>query len=748
MTIINKRIGLLTSGGDAPGMNAALRAVVRTAIDRNLDVYAIYEGYAGMVAGGDLIRKMTWESVGGIMQKGGTIIGTARSEEFRTREGRKKAALNLLEHEIDNLVIIGGDGSLTGANLFRQEWGSLVQDLAQEGKISQQTADAHPFLGIVGLVGSIDNDMTGTDMTIGADTALHRITDAVDQISSTAASHQRTFVIEVMGRNCGYLALMGGLASGADWIFIPENPPDVEDWEGAMCNRLSAGRKSGKRDSIIMVAEGAQDRQGNPITSAHVQKVLHEKLGEDVRTTVLGHVQRGGSPSAFDRNLGTLMGYSAVNTLLSSKPEDEPQMIAFKGNRMTNVPLMEAVEKTHQVAKAIAAHNYEQAMDLRSPSFKEAFRVLRTFGRALPHPPQPGAMRCRIAVMNAGAPSPGMNTASRAVVRLGLDKGNIMLSIQNGFEGLINGDVREMDWNSVNGWGSMGGSELGTNRHVSKGGELYAMARTIENNQIQGLVIIGGISGYENSYKMLTERLNYPAFNIPIVLLPASINNHLPGSELAIGADTALNSIIEAVDKIKQSAVAARRVFVVEVMGRYSGYLALMSGLATGAERVYINEEGVTLKDLQRDVETLIEGFKGGKRLGLMIRNEYANPIYDTRFMAALFEQEGGNLFDVRTAILGHLQQGGDPSPFDRILAIRLANRCVDYIDEKVSTGSSDSAFIGLVGSKIDFHPLEDFLRMFDEANQRPKQQWWMDLRTIACLLAQPHPKHKEEPCD
>ncbi|HSD83014.1 MAG TPA: 6-phosphofructokinase, partial [Anaerolineae bacterium] len=209
-----KRIAVLTSGGDAQGMNAAVRAVVRTALDKGAEVYAIYEGYQGLVDGGARIRKMNWDSVGGILQQGGTIIGTARCEEFRTREGRRQAALNLIQLGVDGLVVIGGDGSLTGANVFRQEWPSLLPELIQRGEISAETAAQHPNLVIVGMVGSIDNDFSGTDMTIGADSALHRITDAVDAITSTAASHQRTFIVKVMGRNCGYLALYGALATG------------------------------------------------------------------------------------------------------------------------------------------------------------------------------------------------------------------------------------------------------------------------------------------------------------------------------------------------------------------------------------------------------------------------------------------------------------------------------------------------------------------------------------------------------
>ena len=363
-----KKIAIFTSGGDAQGMNAAVRAVVRTGLERGAEVYAIYEGYQGLVDGGERIRKMDWDSVGGILQLGGTVIGTARSKEFMTRDGRRQAARNLIKHGISGIIVIGGDGSLTGANIFRQEWPSLVAELVESGAISAESAQEYSNLSIVGLVGSIDNDFHGTDMTIGADTALHRITEAMDAITSTAASHQRTFVVKVMGRNCGYLALMGALASGADWVLIPEAPPDVDNWKDVMAERLKAGRKAGRRDSIVILAEGAQDRHGKYIGSTEVQQALEERLGEEVRVTVLGHVQRGGRPSAFDRNLGTLMGYEAVEIILNARPEDEPVVIGIKNNRMTRLPLMESVLKTQAVAEAIAEKDYERAMSLRSSS--------------------------------------------------------------------------------------------------------------------------------------------------------------------------------------------------------------------------------------------------------------------------------------------------------------------------------------------------------------------------------------------
>ncbi len=739
-----KSLAVLTSGGDAPGMNAAVRAVVRTALDQDMDVYAVYEGYQGMVDGGERIRKMSWDSVGGILHQGGTAIGSARCTAFRNREGRLQAARNLVTLGINSLIVIGGDGSLTGANLFRQEWPELLAELVEQEKISRETAERCSQLAIVGLVGSIDNDMFGTDMTIGADTALHRITEAVDAISSTAASHQRTFVVEVMGRNCGYLALMSAIATGADWALIPESPPNVDNWEEKMCQVLKVGREAGRRDSIVIVAEGAQDRNGNPISSNYVKKVLEEYLGQKARITVLGHVQRGGSPSAFDRYLTALLGHAAVLEILSATPQNEPQLIGIRENRIIHSPLMGCVEQTHAIAGVIAAQDYEKAMEMRGGSFKEAFRALRTLVRALPHPPTPGQKRLRLAVLHGGGPAPGMNTAVRAAVRLGIDNGHIILGINNGFQGLIDGDIDEMDWMSVAGWALRGGAELGTTRKALTGSDFYAIARHIEEHNIEGLLMIGGWAGYQAAYRLYSERDNFPAFNIPIICLPASINNNLPGSELSIGADTALNNIMEVVDKIKQSAVASRRCFVVEVMGRYCGYLALMSGLATGAERVYLHEEGVTLKDLQKDLAYLVDGFKHGKRLGLMIRNENANLFYTTEFMSALFEEEGGDLFDVRHAILGHLQQGGDPSPFDRIQATRLATKCVEFLIEEAGKTPAAGAFIGLQTGKVQFFNLEDFPRMVDSAHQRPIEQWWLELRPIAKVMAQPGPQSQE----
>jgi 6-phosphofructokinase 1 len=432
------------------------------------------------------------------------------------------------------------------------------------------------------------------------------------------------------------------------------------------------------------------------------------------------------------------MGVEAVSSVLAAGPDDEPMLIGIQHNKIIHQPLMYCVAKTREINEAIQTLDFDRAMELRGQGYEEAFRILRTMVRAMPHAPKPGKRRLRIGMLNAGGAAPGMNAAVRTAVRLSVDKGHIPLGIQRGFRGLISNNIQELGWYSVNGWAPLGGSTLGTSRKVPDNSELYAVARTLEEHKVDVLVVIGGFSGYQAASILLHERRNFPSFNIPIFCIPATIDNNLPGAEFSIGADTALNSITSAVDKIKQSAVASNRVFVVEVMGAYCGYLGLMSALATGAERVYMHEEGIRLVDVHQDIEQLREGFLAGKRLGLMIRSEYANERYTTDFLAAVFEEEGGDLFDVRVSVLGHMQQGGDPHPFDRILASRMLAKVVDYIDEHCmeKMANPPAVSLGNVAGDLKMTPLDEVMRMADERLQRPREQWWMGLRPVARMMA------------
>ena len=729
-----KKIGILTSGGDAQGMNAAVRAVVRTAISVGAEVYAIFEGYQGMIDGGDGIRRFGWEDVGSILHKGGTVIGTFRSQEFRERDGRRRAARNLLAHGIDRLVVIGGDGSLSGLNAFSEEWPSLLDELVAAGEVSRDEADAHPNLRFAGLVGSIDNDLVGTDMTIGADSALHRILDAIDSLTSTAASHQRSFVIEVMGRHCGYLSLMAAIGGGCDYVLIPENPP-APGWEDRMCAELKRGREAGRRDSLVIVAEGATDREGNPIKADHVRRVIEERLAEDTRVTILGHVQRGGTPSAFDRWCSTVLGHAAAREVLGDGPSEGP-VIGFKGNRVAHVPLMEAVRRTREVPEFIKAHDYEAAMAARGGSFVEMAGIFAEL--AEPSQVDADAASKRVAIIHAGGLAPGMNAAARAAVRLGISRGHVMLGVEDGFPGLRDGKIHELEWQDVEGWASDGGAHLGLRRDVPKVEELYAISRTLEEQHVDALLVIGGWNAYRAAHFLYSERDRYPAFRIPIICVPASIDNNLPGSELAIGTDTALQTIVDVIDKVKVSAEAVHRCFVVETMGRYCGYLALLGGLAGGAERVYLHEEGITLAQLAADSRWMVDSFAAGRELVLAIRNEKANELYTTDFLARVFEEEGGDQFDVRQSVVGHQQQGGAPSPFDRLMATRLVSRALQRLDEEFAAGASEGYYLGLAESAIQAHPLSGMMSEMDPQFRRPKKQWWLDLRPIIEAVAVP----------
>jgi 6-phosphofructokinase 1 len=306
-----KCIGILTSGGDAPGMNAAIRAVTRTAIFNNIEVKGIYRGFKGLVTG-DIVPFKT-NSVSNIIQRGGTVLKSARCEEFIEAEGRKKAYENLLKHGIDALIVIGGDGTLTGASIFAQE---------------------HKDISVVGIPATIDNDLNGTDVTIGYNTALNTIVEAVDKIRDTASSHERLFFIEAMGRNCGALALNSAIAAGAEAAIIPEISVEKDQ----LHELISQGFRKTKNSSLVLVAES--EITGGAIKLAERVK---EKYPEyDVRVSILGHLQRGGSPTAQDRIWASRMGYAAIQALLESQ---QNVMIGVKNEEIVYIPFSRAIKK-------------------------------------------------------------------------------------------------------------------------------------------------------------------------------------------------------------------------------------------------------------------------------------------------------------------------------------------------------------------------------------------------------------------
>ncbi len=300
-----KSIAVMTSGGDSPGMNAAARAVVRTAIFEGVDVWGINNGYKGMLD--DDMQQLTTRSVSDLIQRGGTFLGTARCPEFKTAEGRRKGYDNLKKHGIEGLVIIGGDGSLTGGSMLSAETG----------------------IPIVGLPGTIDNDVWGTDYTIGADTAANTAVDAINKLRDTASAHRRIIIVEVMGHTSGWLAMTAGIAGGAEYILVPEVKYDLD----AMCEEIKESYSKGKRYSIIVVAEGACSAMG-------LGKVVGEKTGIDTRVSILGHIQRGGSPSVEDRMKASMLGEKAALAIISGVTN---VVFGFDEGKVVSINLFDAV---------------------------------------------------------------------------------------------------------------------------------------------------------------------------------------------------------------------------------------------------------------------------------------------------------------------------------------------------------------------------------------------------------------------
>lgn len=303
--MIKKAIAVMTSGGDSPGMNAAARAVVRTALYEGVKVYGINNGYQGMLD--DDIEELTSRSVSDLIQRGGTFLGTARCPEFKTPEGRRKGYENLVKRGIEGLVIIGGDGSLTGGSLLSKETG----------------------LPIVGLPGTIDNDVWGMDYTIGCDTAANTIVDAINKLRDTASAHRRVIVLEVMGRNCGWLALVSGISGGAEYILVPEEEYNLDE----ICDNMTEAYKRGKRYILVVVAEGAGSGQ-------EIGQYIAEKTQLDTRVSVLGHIQRGGSPSVIDRVRASQLGEQAALALISGLSDI---VFGYSKGRVVSIDLHDAV---------------------------------------------------------------------------------------------------------------------------------------------------------------------------------------------------------------------------------------------------------------------------------------------------------------------------------------------------------------------------------------------------------------------
>lgn len=487
-----------------------------------------------------------------------------------------------------------------------------------------------------------------------------------------------------------------------------------------------------------------------------MKTLLSNDLKLDTRITTLGHVQRGGLPSAYDRMLATLQGVEAVQAVLDATPETPSPVISITENKICRQPLMDAVAATQSVAVAIKNKDFDKAMSLRDAEFAEYNRIyLMTTNIDSPELRLPEDKRLRIGIIHVGAPAGGMNSATRAAVAYCLARGHKPVALHNGFPGLCRhhgdkplGSVRDFDWLEVEGWANQGGSEIGTNRGLPSE-DMNTTATCFEKYKIQALFLIGGFEAFTALSELRHAREKYAAFRIPMILLPATISNNVPGSEYSLGSDTCLNALIQYCDAIRQSASASRRrVFVVETQGGKSGYVATLAGLCVGAVCVYTPEEGIDHKMMYRDLEYLVREFskdKGQNRAGkLILRNEQASDTYTTEVIANMIRTAAKGRFEARHVVPGHVQQGGAPSPMDRVRAVRLAVKCIQHLETFAGKSEAhlmaemtSAAVIGIKGASVAVTGMEHLEKYeTDWKDRRPKNEFWIAMKPTVDMLS------------
>ncbi|EGT39438.1 hypothetical protein CAEBREN_00450 [Caenorhabditis brenneri] len=728
----NHGVGVLTSGGDSQGMNAAVRAIVRETLRQGHRCYLIREGYTGLITGN--IEQANWNHVANVTHLGGSMIGTSRCDEFRTSDGRKKAAKVMFEKRIFYLIVIGGDGSLMGAQKLKEEWGRFGEELFAEGKITEEVANEGRELHLAGIVGSIDNDCIESDKSIGSDTALHRICEAIDGLVMTAQSHQRVFVVEVMGRHCGYLALTAAIAVEADYVFYPEIPPD-DNWPEQLCNLLDSVRKFGKRQNVIILGEGVTNSKGVKIGGKQVKEEIETRLQLEVRIATLGHLQRGGSPTFLDRLLGLRMGYEAVQEVLKNSEDGGSPVIGQKtiskvmclrGHNIERIELSRVIRQSETANEETIHRNSDLACRLRGFGFLDKQTYLNfvsvPLSTVMPE-------RSKVfAVIHIGSPCAGMNAATFSFTRMANHSRIQVLGIKNGWDGLKNGDVKLLTWENVQGWAQAGGSMLGAKRQLPS--DMDKIAEGLNAHNIDGLLIIGGFMAFQSALILQNKRNDYSCLSIPIVVVPATISNNCPGTCMSLGVDTALNEICRQVDNISQNAMGCKnKVMIIETMGSRSGFLATMTALSTGSQYALIRQRKKSEKDLyQLAIETKQRLDSGNLEKFLMIRSEGASEEIPAQMVKRIFDKVMNLKYGVRITNLGYSQLGGHPSCFDRQMGIRMGVRAFEGIVNPAKMGKRDCCVIGLRGSGLRYVPVQGLENKVCFQHGIPLHMWWLDL--------------------
>lgn len=676
-----KKIAVLTSGGDAPGMNAAVKGVVRTALNNGIEIFGVRDAYKGLVQGGDAIFPLDWDDVSLFFREGGTLLGSARYTEIKggsnkALELKDKILMNLQDLGISGLIVIGGDGSLTGAY-------ELYSHLSKKEILHPEFKDMD--LSVVGVPGSIDNDIAFTDMSIGADTTLNTIIECIDKLRDTAASHKRVIIVEVMGRLRGYLATMSGLATGADRILIREediNRDHLEEVLTLLQDSFAFGQKAG----IIVRSEGA-------IFSTRYLKETIDVLLEpkrEVRETVLGHLQRGGAPTSFERVLGLRMGSKAVEVL--QKDISEPKMVSLNNNIIRIKPLKAVLDK-------IGSRFFQENLSVNT---NHAF----TLSQRLEHTPKKIKQGRKIAILSDGENISGMNMAIRAVGRLAINEGVDVIGIKGGYEGLAIGlpNVLKLDWSMLEMKGIL--LRTGTLLGVSSTWDFEKYLSEIKKNvavlNLDGMIVVGNSETFQITHKISQM------IGLPIVGIPASLNCDIQGTDWAIGMDSASNDLLKTIDRLVDTAHVKKKIGIIQLIGDYCIHLVKTAALAGGVDQLIIRGEyrEETDKDFEKVVKEKTAKIKGlldmGKRSGTILffdrSDEYSDePVIMIR---KILKKMGIDL-EITVTPQETYHGGVTPTAFDRVLAKRLGEKAFNDLTEKIDNDDHTFRITGIIDKEV-----------------------------------------------
>ncbi|KAH9412799.1 hypothetical protein DERP_009781 [Dermatophagoides pteronyssinus] len=758
-------IAVMTSGGDCQGMNSVLYGLLCRHLDQitksmnnnnkkldknngnnNLELYFIYNGFQGLIDGtSKTIVKANRKILQQFIYQAGTIINSSRCREFYQQDGRQKAAFNLLRLNIENLIVIGGDGSLTGANYLRREWSQYVREFIVQNQnnehIDTGKISLNSQLNLIGIIGSIDNDFLGSEMTIGTDSALGRVIEAVDLLKTTAKSHSRAMVVEVMGRNCGYLAISAALCCCASYVFIPEYPHrSTEEWQRKLSTRITYERNNGQYYHIVIISEGACDNQGQPIRSIQVKDYLNKQCDIETRLIILGHLQRGGFTSAFDHLMSMATGFKAYDMIIEEKDNVNGELtktamiLTLENGQLNQRPLPGCIDEMVRLNRTVREHNWPKVMEFRGPNFINTWENYRN----LMSPPSSSSLKISInskpppttapetswaiIICSKNFPLPsGINGIIFALVRYGYAQDIQVFGYKNGLEGLLQNNFYQFQWMDVSGIVSLSGTQILGSQIRSPSYQsikindknIEKIIENLQKNRIKSLCFIGDHQAYQhvrtlNNYRKRFGYLQDLKFGyIPVSSVDSDDQNQNQNSNdneivwSKLGRDSMMNKVIRLIsDLIYSTEGTFNQLFLLRINLDMISSATFVSpelfAIATGAITVHhphpslTNEKSKTLIKNQKS-DTNKSDDQSIRSKAIEIRDSILNtnenkfviihyPLWSK--IQSIYQtiiQPFQDRIRLNSIDMHLIQTPTQPSPFDRKLGVKLGMECARY---------------------------------------------------------------------